>query len=873
MLFGRPQIRLQITAALLVVLATATPGESAAPIDLVAPWRAYTVGSFPNIGPTSIATTDLNSDGFLDAVVGLNYFGGPGISVLFGEEGGRFSVPTIYANGINDSVSDVALSDIDGDGAFDVIATMPDTFGFSAIIQVYQNTGDGTLLGPRIYPTGDGPTALVVADFDGDGFEDVATADGGFLGSGDTVSILLHNGSIAAGAGFLPPTSYATADDQEEIEAADLDGDGDLDLAVGRGGFFGANGGTAVLFNNGDATFGEAVFYEQVPQATGVSSAIELVDIDLDGDIDLVASGSSNGFPSSGLLGLRRNDGAGQFGPAETIALADNTFTPASLDAADLNADGSPDLVATTPSGRTVDGYNVVLSDGAGGFLPSRFYKAAKQTTAAALVDFDRDTQVDVLTIANDSALLTTHRNPGKGVFFEPELFEVGSFTDGIDRADIDADGDLDLVTSETEIRILENLGGAVFAALTTYDVTSGADDVKLRDLNNDGLPDLIWASSTFSAIGIAINQGDGTFGPETLRSFGTEFFSGYETLDIDNDGFLDIVVSDAASSGGFRFGRNLGNGVDYQVMPFFNAAGSPFGVDGADFDGDGNIDLLTEMVGGVTSFLGHGNFDFESGIATGGFGVEFGIADFNGDGIEDISLHEGQITTATTWVATLLGFGDGDFGFPLEVPGPIGLESGFRISSDLDNGDLTGDGREDLVLTNNAPCDLAVFPGTDSGEVALPLRFGAGYAASETRIGDFTGDDVDDVATIISLPPSGIGEALVVLPGRALPPLSIARTGKCPGPVSVDIEGASPGARIAFVASDGPGARSVTPGKACEGTPLGIGEPSFVLGITTADEAGAARFDVVVPPAACAAGIAQTIDLSSCAVSSTFGL
>jgi len=861
--------------ASLAALLVAGPMLAIAPSDLIAPWRGYPVGEFPNIGPGSIAVGDLDGDGIEDAVVGLDYFGGPGISVLLGTPEGGFGSPAIYANPINDCVSGVALSDVDGNGTLDVLAAVPDNFGFSAIVHYYRNFGDGTLSGPRSVPTGEGPSAIAVADLNGDGFEDVVTTDGGFLGSGSAVSILLHNGLSGVEADFLPAAAYETDDNQEEIELADFDSDGDLDLAIGRGGFFGPNGGTAILFNDGSGSFGNLTFYEQVPDGTGIASAIELVDLDLDGDVDLIATGSSNGFPSAGLLGVRRNDGSGAFGPAQTVTLGDSSFTPASLDAADLNADGWPDLVATTPSGRAVDGYNVVLNDGAGFLRDGVFYKAAKQTTDAALYDVDGDDDIDIVTVANDSALLTVHRNPGLGGFLRLPEYSVGAFTDGIDRGDIDGDGDLDLVTSDTEIRILENLGGGVFADSVEYDVTSGADDVKLRDLNNDGFPDLIWDSSTFSDVGIAINQGDGTFGGEVLRSFGTVFFDAFDTLDVDGDGFLDIVITDATNSGGFRFGRNLGTGVDFQTMPFFNASGSPRGIAGADVDLDGNLDLLTQMVGGVTSFLGLGNFDFESGIATGGFGIEFALADFDADGFADIALHEGQISAATTWVATLLGFGDGDFGFPLERPGPVGLESAFQISSDLDTGDLSGDGRQDLILTNNAPSDLAIFPGTEAGTVADPLRYGVGYSASETTIGDFTGDGIDDVASVISLPPSGISEAVVILPGRSgVSPLEITVIGVCPTRSAAEVQGAAPGAEVVVVAAGGPGTFAVPAAAlACSGTPLELALPLAVVGRASADAKGNAVIDLAVPVAACGRALVQAIDLSECAVSSTRGL
>jgi hypothetical protein len=66
----------------------------------------------------------------------------------------------------------------------------------------------------------------------------------------------------------------------------------------------------------------------------------------------------------------------------------------------------------------------------------------------------------------------------------------------------------------------------------------------------------------------------------------------------------------------------------------------------------------------------------------------------------------EGEITSSEL-VGVMRGHGDGSF--PLEYPGPIGPESPFRIASDIDAVDVSGDGYPDLVLTSNAPNDISV--------------------------------------------------------------------------------------------------------------------------------------------------------------------
>src|SRR4030042_5996724 len=95
------------------------------------------------------------------------------------------------------------------------------------------------------YATGDGPESLTMADFNGDGKTDLATANS----DGDNVSILLGNG---AGA-FQAAVNSAVGDTPRSVTAADFDGDGNSDLAVAN--FFSDN--VSVLLGNGHGTFQE----------------------------------------------------------------------------------------------------------------------------------------------------------------------------------------------------------------------------------------------------------------------------------------------------------------------------------------------------------------------------------------------------------------------------------------------------------------------------------------------------------------------------------------------------------------------------------------------------------------------------------------
>lgn len=853
---------------LLLVATLAGPSATLAldPGLLSAPWTAFATGAHPSIGPRSMVAGDLDGDGDIDLVIGLYFFGAPGVSVLLSRGEGTFESPAVYETGINNIVADIELADVDGDGALDILATIPDIFWFSNKLGVWINNGDGSFGPETIFATGLGPEGLTVADFTGDGFPDVVTTNYDWLGSGDTVSLLEHNGRSGPQAGFRPPVSYFCGDSPLTVKAADLDGDGDVDLFVGR-----ESDDNAVLFNDGAGGFGAPTFFTQVTDANLVTDAIALVDVDLDGDVDLLASGMSNGLPAFGAVSVRNNDGAGSFGPPRSFHLHDGTFTPASLTIGDLNGDGYPDIVATTPSGRSMDGHNVLLNDRTGGFLPPAFYEDAKQPHDAVLVDVETDGDLDLITVANDSAVITVHDNPGDGVFRVLDRNFVGVLTGnlfvrGMDQGDLDNDGDLDVVTASGPAFILRNRGDGTFPLAETFDLPLFATDVKLRDMDGDGFVDLLVSST--SAFAVALNRGDGSFDPAVVTSVGAGQLGETDAYDIDADGFLDVVKVESGGASILHLARNSGNGIFFTLMPSLSTPGIPFGIEGADLNNDGHMDLVSDTASGLTVFPGNGDFSFGDFLATGLFssGGRFVLSDLNADGNQDLVILEGDVSDSTSRVATMLGYGDGLFAFANRYLGPIGLESAFRISSDIDTGDLNGDGWLDVVVTSNAPDDVTVFIGNGDTTLREPdERYGAGYSASAASVGDYTGDGQHDIAVLTS-PPIGLfgfGDAIVILPGRGR--IDLAVEGSCPGPLTLSVTGAVPGSRVLFLGAPSTGSLVSPPGATCAGIQMSLGQGVRSLGSATADAEGRASLDFTAPPAACGRARLQALETTSC--------
>ena len=459
----------------------------------------------------------------------------------------------------------------------------------------------------------------MIADFTGDGKPDVITANYG----GSSISILRHNGLIGAAAGFLPPVSFNATNHAEKIAAADVNGDGILDVVVGEMVDIGPAATLAVMINTGTGDFAAPVIYDAAPDGRFGSTAVALADLDNDGDVDLIGGGLySTGSLDNGAVTIRRNNGNGTFGAAEIILFTNPNFVPMpkEITTGFINGDGFADIIAAVPSGRAIEGFVVVNSNGSGGFNTPVYYEASQQTFDVAIVDLDNDGDGDVITVANSSAAVTVHENPGNGSFPVLPRYEVASLSDAVESADIDNDGDIDIVVNgevdiasiDPVVKILKNNGNGTFAPAIDYTPARNFADMKLRDINGDGFVDLIFAPDANYPpyhFGTALNLGNGTFAPTVV----TDVFScgdgSIDAADLDGDGDLDIVLTEEETCPGvdphiFIF-RNDGN-QNFVRMPDIVLHGLlPHGLALADVTGDGNIDIITALSTGMGVFPG----------------------------------------------------------------------------------------------------------------------------------------------------------------------------------------------------------------------------------------------------------------------------
>ncbi|MCA8952746.1 MAG: VCBS repeat-containing protein [Planctomycetes bacterium] len=556
-----------------------------------------------------LALCDVDADGDLDLVCAN---GLPGWSVaqqdrLYLNDGsGRFSDVTATHMPVDLEFSGgVACSDVDGDGDPDLVFANGDSAG--AQNRVYVNDGSGRFLdetASRLPFVQDATRAVASFDVDGDGDEDLVFGNG-YVGEDSANRLLLNDatGVFTDGAGAFTLEMTATS----HVVALDVDGDGDADLAVANVPIRSAdrlflNDGTGVLHAGTEPS---------LPTTRHDVVDIAACDVDGDGDLDLVAanSGESNG--------IYLNDGRGGFLETSGRMPADTIITDC-MAVGDVDNDGDPDLVFGN-SGAFDAHTQLYLNDGTGTFVDvsaARLPADIDATRAILLGDVDLDGDLDIL-IGNHAipslGLLGQNRlyiNNGAGFFTDETSTRLPVDTDrtaSLALCDIDRDGDPDLVVGNNAAnRLYENDGVGHFVDVTAGRLQTPAEwtsSIVASDVDLDGDQDLVFATYG-GQTRLYVNDGVGNFADETAAAMPAQALGtvGLLAADFDEDGDPDLVLINTGTSSGSvtaasrtRFYRNDGNGHfadDAAALPD-DRRSSQRAVAAFDADRDGDLDLV----------------------------------------------------------------------------------------------------------------------------------------------------------------------------------------------------------------------------------------------------------------------------------------
>ncbi len=322
--------------------------------------------------------------------------------------------------------ADVTAADLDRDGHLDLAVAYQSGSArpyLSGGIYVLPNNGDGTFAEAITCQTTEKvePACVAVGDLDGDGDIDLAVADR----QSHNVSVLLNDGNSV----FATAVSYRAGEEPFSIALGDLNGDLDPDLAVAN---WGGNG-ISILLNNGYGTFAPPVNW-----AVGEEPiCVALGDLDGDSDLDLaVANMGAN------EISVLLNHGDGTFAPAADYRAGEE---PACVAVGDLDGNGYLDLAVANRAGNDI---SVVLNNGDGTFGPAVGYPAGEKPTFVAAGDLDGDGKLDLAVAYEASSHISILLNNEDGTFGPVLNFAAGLRPMSITIGDLDGDSDLDLAVA-----------------------------------------------------------------------------------------------------------------------------------------------------------------------------------------------------------------------------------------------------------------------------------------------------------------------------------------------------------------------------------------------------------------------------------------
>ena len=366
----------------------------------------------------------------------------------------------------------------------------------------------------------------------------------------DIVSAFYVDGTIAwyendgnSNPNYTKNIVSTNAPGANDIYVADMDGDGDLDIISGNVG-----DDTISLFKNDGAADPSWTAANIANTANGTNS-IHVGDIDNDGDLDIVA-----GIYGQTYIAWYENDGAANPSWA-TNNIATSLDNNNDVYLADIDKDGDLDIVSASGSYDTIAWYE---NDGAAdpSWTAANITTSADGAEAVYVADIDSDGDLDIVSVESNIDTIAWYENDGNSnpSFNKQVVSNSADNGKSVYVGDLDNDGDLDIVSAslnDDTIAWYEN-DGAGDPSWTKADIDTNADGafhVHVADTDRDGDLDIISASLFDKNITLHENNGAATWTPAfTKANIGSNLINTPVDIhhgDLDNDGDMDIVVVD----------------------------------------------------------------------------------------------------------------------------------------------------------------------------------------------------------------------------------------------------------------------------------------------------------------------------------------
>ena len=579
------------------------------------------------------------------------------------------------------------------------------------------NDGLGTFSRDSSFLGGNARTrSLALGDVNGDGALDIIVGNGGDNCHYDcglkygTDELLLNNGSGSFSKDVRFDNGLTTGADQgqrrtEVVALADVDGDGDLDLFVGR-----IRLANDLFLNDGFGRFSVVTNFPGRAGGKSTTKAVSFGDVDGDGDLDALVGNRGEDV-------LMLNDGSGNFSVA---TFQSGTSCAVTVEFADVDGDGDLDALV---------GDKLMLGGRLGGFAADRtFDGGVMDATVVALGDVDGDGDLDIILGSIEGSELLI--NDGTGSYSKDARFPGWiTQTHAVVCGDVDGDGDLDIVFGNGFFmggpnQLLINDGSGGFSARTLPGGSSAVTtSLAFADLDADGDLDLLVGNcptfqqeDTTGANILLLNDGTGEFtvdssfpGSSAHRALTVAFG------DLNGDGTLDIFIGNADFLGNgnedFRTNQillNQGSGSFIEDTSFDGGNKMTRGAALGDADGDGDLDILLGTTSPYPNELllndGSGGFssasDFPGSGGVGAWGGAVAFLDVDADGALDILIGNSDFRANTL----LRNDGSGRFSIDSNFDGGSGSTYAVAL------GDVDLDGDLDLIVGNQGGNELLLY-------------------------------------------------------------------------------------------------------------------------------------------------------------------
>ncbi len=372
--------------------------------------------------------------------------------------------------------------------------------------------------------------------------------------------------------------------------------------------------------------------------------------------------------------------------------------------------------------------------------------------TLSLTVGANRENQIDV----SVSSMLSNEvfqKTAGRGTFSVGQSVSTGDQPLIITTGDLNNDGNMDLVTADDAgsgmdgVSIALGRGDGTFEARRTLDIQSGASprDIKIADINNDGINDIITADGGINQVSFFMGQGDGTFEARITVAMGTAPVA-LEIGDVNEDGNLDIAVA-RENIAGINLFLGGGNGSFTQttsVSQSYYSVTSDVEINLRDLNADGHLDMIVATSSGVTGGagvslgLGNGLFGATTNYSSSTFGAtDLAVGDIDNDGDLDFLLANGNDAYQTD---VYKNNGSGVFTASTAV-------AAGAVDLSLDLVDFNNDGNLDILTADYADSGIYLNLGRGNGTFASRSCIATSVITS-LAIEDFNEDGALDFST-----------------------------------------------------------------------------------------------------------------------------